>query len=106
MTEIQRYLAEEVAEDLADGIITRREALRRLGLLGLSARGGVGAARAFTAAAAAAKRRANAARRVAGAAAAPRPRGRPSPRESITFAGPAGTLMAAWAPEARAAACS
>jgi carboxymethylenebutenolidase len=35
MTEIQRYLAEEVAEDHADGIITRREAMRRLGLLGL-----------------------------------------------------------------------
>ena len=37
MTEIQRYLAEEVAEDHADGIITRREAMRRLGLLGLGA---------------------------------------------------------------------
>ena len=37
MTEIQKYLAEEVAEDLADGIITRREAMRRLGLLGLTA---------------------------------------------------------------------
>ena len=31
MTELQRYLAEEVAEDHADGIITRREAMRRLG---------------------------------------------------------------------------
>ena len=39
MTEIQKYLAEEVAEDLADGIITRREALRRLGLLGVSGLG-------------------------------------------------------------------
>ena len=36
MTELQRYLAEEVAEDHADGIITRREAMRRLGLLGLA----------------------------------------------------------------------
>ena len=36
MTELQRYLAEEVAEDHADGIITRREAVRRLGLLGVS----------------------------------------------------------------------
>jgi carboxymethylenebutenolidase len=35
MTEMQRYLAEEVAEDLADGIITRREALQRLGLMGI-----------------------------------------------------------------------
>ena len=37
MTELQRYLAEEIAEDHADGILTRREAVRRLGLLGLSA---------------------------------------------------------------------
>ena len=37
MTEIQKYLAEEVAEDHADGIITRREAMRRLGLLGVGA---------------------------------------------------------------------
>jgi carboxymethylenebutenolidase len=36
VTEIQRYLAEEVAEDHADGLVSRREALRRLGLLGLS----------------------------------------------------------------------
>ena len=36
MTELQRYLAEEVAEDHADGIITRREAMRRVGLLGVS----------------------------------------------------------------------
>jgi len=40
MTEIQRYLAEEVAEDHADGIITRREAVRRLGLLGVTRCGG------------------------------------------------------------------
>jgi carboxymethylenebutenolidase len=36
MTELQRYLVEEVAEDHADGVITRREAVRRLGLLGVS----------------------------------------------------------------------
>ena len=30
MTEFQRYLAEEVAEDHADGLVSRREALRRL----------------------------------------------------------------------------
>lgn len=32
----QQYLAEEVAEDHVDGIINRREALRRLALLGLA----------------------------------------------------------------------
>ena len=36
MTEFQRYLAEEIAEDHADGLVSRREALRRLGLLGLT----------------------------------------------------------------------
>jgi carboxymethylenebutenolidase len=36
MTTFQRYLAEEIAVDHADGFIERREALRRLGLLGLS----------------------------------------------------------------------
>ncbi|MFG1685996.1 dienelactone hydrolase family protein [Nonomuraea sp. NPDC049269] len=36
MTPIQRYLAEEVAIDHADGLIPRREALRRLGLLGIA----------------------------------------------------------------------
>jgi carboxymethylenebutenolidase len=36
VTELQRYLAEEIAEDHADGLVTRREALRRLALLGLS----------------------------------------------------------------------
>ena len=36
MTDLQRYLAEEIAEDHADGILTRREAVRRLGLLGVS----------------------------------------------------------------------
>ena len=34
VTEIQRYLAEEIAEDHADGLVSRREALRRLGCSG------------------------------------------------------------------------
>lgn len=37
MTTFQRYLAEEVALDHLDGIISRREALRRLALLGVGA---------------------------------------------------------------------
>lgn len=36
MTDMQRYLAEEVVEDHADGVIRRREAMRRLGLLGVT----------------------------------------------------------------------
>ncbi len=96
MTELQRYLAEEVAEDHADGIITRREAVRRLGLLGV----GASAAAAMLGAQAA-------------AAAAPASKGRhrrsresttwaPVETEAITFPGPAGPLMAAWAPAAKA----
>jgi len=36
MNDIQRYLVDEVVEDYADGLIDRRESLRRLGLLGLA----------------------------------------------------------------------
>ena len=32
MTPLQRYIAEEIAIDHADGLLSRREALRRLGL--------------------------------------------------------------------------
>ncbi|WP_405180437.1 dienelactone hydrolase family protein [Nocardia sp. NBC_01377] len=46
MEPLQRYVAEEIATDHAEGLLPRREALRRLGLLGL----GVGAATALLAA--------------------------------------------------------
>ena len=42
MTELERYLAEEIAEDHVDGIITRREAMRRLTLLGVGATAAAG----------------------------------------------------------------
>jgi carboxymethylenebutenolidase len=35
--DLHRYVAEEIAADCADGIISRREALRRLGLIGVGA---------------------------------------------------------------------
>jgi carboxymethylenebutenolidase len=102
MTELQRYLAEEVAEDHADGIITRREAVRRLGLLGVS--GGAAAALLGAAASEAAAKHAR------GGGDHGRRRGRgargkvaewaPAATEAITFAGPRGSLMAAWAPAA------
>jgi carboxymethylenebutenolidase len=99
MTELQRYLAEEVAEDHVDGIITRREAVRRLGLLGVTG----SAAVAMLAAAA------NEAAAKGGVSAAGHRRGHargkvvewaPAATEPITFPGPNGTLMAAWAPAA------
>ena len=46
MTPLQRYIAEEIATDHVDGLLSRREALRRLALLGVSA----GAASALIAA--------------------------------------------------------
>ena len=101
MTELKRYLAEEVAEDLADGIINRREAIRRLGLMGVTGTAATGLLAAFAATEAAAK---------APAAPAASSGGRggsetswaPVARESITFAGPRGPLMAAWAPAVKA----
>jgi carboxymethylenebutenolidase len=101
MTELQRYLAEEVAEDHADGILTRREAMRRLGLLGVTG----GAATAMLAAS-------TAGAQASGARKASRGRGgssrgardvewSPVATEAITFPGPRGTLMAAWAPAER-----
>jgi carboxymethylenebutenolidase len=93
MTELQRYLAEEVAEDHADGIITRREAMRRLGLMGVSGAAAATLLTTFTeqAAAGSSKRRHGS------------KDGRVTEWETvatqpITFAGPRGTLMAAWAP--------
>ena len=35
MTPLQRYIAEEIATDHVDGLLSRREALRRLALLGI-----------------------------------------------------------------------
>jgi carboxymethylenebutenolidase len=88
MTELQKYLAEEVAEDLADGIITRREAMRRLGLLGLTASAASALLASGPAVAAAPKRRRRGGSETEWA---------PVARESIEFAGPRGTLLAAWA---------
>jgi carboxymethylenebutenolidase len=99
VTEIQRYLAEEIAEDHADGLVSRREALRRLALLGL---GGATAASLLGAALAEATR--------AGVRAAPAAADVPAAptvdadltqvrTREITFRGPRGRrLMGAWAP--------
>jgi carboxymethylenebutenolidase len=96
MSPFHRYLAEEVALDHVDGIIARREALRRLGLLGLT----TGAAATLIAACGADE---------GGGRATPTPQESappesappvsPSPlaTEAVTFPGPAGrSLQAAW----------
>ena len=101
MTELQQYLAEEVAEDHVDGIITRREAIRRLGLLGV----GATAASTMLAAEAAAHK----AGKKSGGGGHGHGHGgdgketawAPPATEAITFAGPNGTLMGAWAAAAK-----
>jgi carboxymethylenebutenolidase len=97
MTELQRYLAEEVAEDHVDGIITRREALRRLGLLGVtgSAAAGLLGAAATDALAKPGSdlgddERERGSRGKEGAWA-------PAATEAIAFDGPNGRLLGAWA---------
>ena len=95
MTEIQKYLAEEVAEDLADGIITRREAMRRLGLLGVSGAAASALLAAGSVPAVASGRRHSKRSTETTWDPADEP-------GSITFAGPRGTLMATWAPAVKA----
>jgi len=101
MTELQQYLAEEVAEDHADGIITRREAIRRLGLLGVSST----AAAAMLAAEASAREKGGGPGHKHGHGHG-HGDGRerswaPAATQEITFAGPHGTLMASWAAAAK-----
>ena len=94
MTPLQRYIAEEIAVDHADGLLTRREALRRLGLIGL----GVAAATSLLAACT----------NDPGTTTASTASSEPSPppgavgavaTESVTLPGPDGrTLQGAWAP--------
>jgi carboxymethylenebutenolidase len=93
----QRYLAEEVAIDHADGAFSRREALRRLALLGV----GVPAASALLAACGGdGDGEGGQASATTGAAATP-----PGPAiatRAITFPGPEGrTLQGAWAAAAQ-----
>jgi carboxymethylenebutenolidase len=95
----EQYLAEEIGLDFSDGIITRREALRRLGLLGMST-----VAATSLLAACSKQETPSGASSPSASASAPSPAGPnpgPSgavPTEAITFPGPNGNLMAAWAP--------
>jgi carboxymethylenebutenolidase len=97
MNHIQRYLADEVVVDYADGVIDRREALRQLGLLGVAAITAMGLLAACDA-----EGTSPSAPATSGAspdASATSPAG-PSaqPTQPITFAGPEGrTLQGAYA---------
>ncbi|MEV5832503.1 dienelactone hydrolase family protein [Nocardia sp. NPDC052112] len=96
MTPLQRYIAEEIATDHADGLIGRREALRRLGMLGV----GATAAVALLAACSSSGDQANSASTGSKPAASSAPPGTSGAvaATAITFAGPGGRqLQAAWA---------
>ena len=106
----KRYLAEEVALDHAGGRLNRREALRQLGMMGVS----LTAASALLAACgddgddqvvAPAGQASTTAAPVATTVASPsttRPATTPVPSEDITFPGPRGTLRGAYAAAANA----
>ena len=95
---LHRYVAEEIALDCQDGLLTRREALRRLGLLGLTA----GAASALLAACANDDVAAPPAPSTTRPAETPTSAGRKAVGEDITFAGPRGQLRGSWAGPAAA----
>jgi carboxymethylenebutenolidase len=94
MTSIPRYLAEEVALDHLDGLIPRREALRRLGLLGLSMTAAAALLEACTSGNG--DRTAGPTPDRTGASPTPPPASAAAV-EAVTFAGPQGrTLQGAW----------
>ena len=103
MTPLQRYIAEEIATDHVDGLLSRREALRRLALLGV----GTAAATALIAACGENKQPTTDApvtsNEPATVSAPPPGSENTVPTTPITWAGPRGELQAAWAaaPEAR-----
>jgi carboxymethylenebutenolidase len=101
MTELQRYLAEEVAEDHADGILTRREAMRRLGLLGVTGAAATSMLAPFAPGAEASGGRGHQRSRKRSSRGGRDVEWAPVATEAITFPGPRGTLMGAWAPADR-----
>lgn len=100
MTPLQRYIAEEIATDHVDGLLSRREALRRLALLGV----GTAAATALIAACGENKQPSSDApvtsNEPATVSAPPPGSENTVPSTPITWAGPRGELQAAWAPAA------
>lgn len=91
MTSLKQYIAEEIATDHADGLLSRREALRRLALLGL----GSGAAAALIAACGGKSQRPSGSSGTTGTQ--PPGMDKALPTEAITWPGPNGELKGAWA---------
>lgn len=101
MTPLQRYIAEEIATDHVDGLLPRREALRRLSLLGI---GSAAATALFAACAENSQQQTQAPVTSTGAAtvSAPPPGAENTvPTEPVTWAGLSGELQGAWAAAAQ-----
>ena len=91
---LRSYLVGEVTEDFSDGLLSRREALRRLSLLGLS----MSSATALLAACGDGGGQSGAAGATSPAAAStPGAAASGNPGQPVRFAGPAGELQGAWA---------
>lgn len=95
MTPLQRYIAEEIATDHVDGLLSRREAMRRLALLGV----GASAASALIAACGSKPAQPTPASTETATPAASAPPGMDTALETtpITWPGPKGELQGAWA---------
>lgn len=99
MTPLQRYIAEEIATDHVDGLMSRREALRRLALLGV----GGAAATALIAACGQNQQSAETTAEPSPTSDTPTSDAPPPgmdaalPTEPVTWAGPKGELQGAWA---------
>ena len=98
VTKLRRYIAEEIATDHVDGLLTRREALRRLVLLGV----GTAAATALIAACSERQEHAGPTAPPSTTATSSGPAQPPGmagalPTQPITWPGPQGQLQAAWA---------
>jgi carboxymethylenebutenolidase len=104
VTPLQRYIAEEIATDHADGLLTRREAMRRLALLGM----GAAAAGELVAACSKQEKPTEApapGRESSTGAAQPPGMAGALPTQPITWSGPQSPLQGAWAQAADSKGC-
>ena len=93
MEPLQRYVAEEIATDHVDGLLSRREALRRLALMGM----GTAAASALIAACGEGRAPSSPAAGTTVTPAGPPPGMQTArPTESVVWAGPQGQLQGIW----------
>ena len=92
---LQRYVAEEIATDHVHGLLSRREAMRRLVLLGLST---AAASALIAACGAGGKKESGSTTGSAAVTSSPPGMDHALPTSPTTWAGPNGELQGAWAP--------